>query len=168
MCRGEKQPRAFPPDSMKRRILMDINIKVKDKIAVGDETLIVCGNSDYIVKFELDAEWEAYDEKTMRIGYRNGKYKDVGFTGTSCSLPIIKKRPWIAIGLYAGKLHTSTPAVFRCAECITDKDDEPEETPGQSPYKTLTIKIGDSVETYEYTGSADKTIEVEDGSGVSY
>ena len=29
---------------MKRRILMDINIKVKDKIAVGDETLIVCGN----------------------------------------------------------------------------------------------------------------------------
>lgn len=31
---------------MKRRILMDINIKVKDKIAVGDETLIVCGNSD--------------------------------------------------------------------------------------------------------------------------
>ena len=36
---------------------MDINIKVKDKIAVGDETLIVCGNSDYTVNFELDAEW---------------------------------------------------------------------------------------------------------------
>ena len=34
---------------------MDINIKVKDKIAVGDETLIVCGNSDYTVNFELDA-----------------------------------------------------------------------------------------------------------------
>ena len=57
---------------MKRRILMDINIKVKDKIAVGDETLIVCGNSDYTVNFELDAEWAEYDKKTMRIGYRNG------------------------------------------------------------------------------------------------
>ena len=55
---------------------MDINIKVKDKIAVGDETLIVCGNSDYTVNFELDAEWAAYDKKTMRIGYRNGKYKE--------------------------------------------------------------------------------------------
>ena len=53
---------------------MDINIKVKDKIAVGDETLIVCGNSDYTVNFELDAEWAAYDKKTMRIGYRNGKF----------------------------------------------------------------------------------------------
>lgn len=48
---------------MKRRILMDINIKVKDKIAVGDETLIVCGNSDYTVNFELDAEWAAYDKR---------------------------------------------------------------------------------------------------------
>ena len=42
---------------------MDINIKAKDKIAVGDETLIVCGNSDYTVNFELDAEWAAYDQK---------------------------------------------------------------------------------------------------------
>ena len=77
---------------------MDINIKVKDKIAVGDETLIVCGNSDYTVNFELDAEWDAYDKKTMRIGYRNGKYKDVEFNGTSCQLPVINKRPWIAVG----------------------------------------------------------------------
>ena len=36
---------------------MDINIKVKDKIAVGDETLIVCGNSDYTVVWDLDDEW---------------------------------------------------------------------------------------------------------------
>lgn len=91
---------------------MDINIKVKDKIAVGDETLIVCGNSDYTVNFELDAEWAAYDKKTMRIGYRNGKYKDVDFTGASCALPVIKKRPWIAVGLYAGRLK---PRLRRCS-----------------------------------------------------
>lgn len=42
---------------------MDINIKVKDKIAVGDETLIVCGNSDYTVNFELDAEWAEYEKR---------------------------------------------------------------------------------------------------------
>ena len=147
---------------------MDINIKVKDKIAVGDETLIVCGNSDYTVNFELDAEWEAYDKKTMRIGYRNGKYKDVEFNGTSCALPVIKKRPRIAVGLYAGQLHTSPPAVFRCAECIPDRDDAPIDKPEVSPYKVLTIILGDKVESYEYTGSSDKTINVEDGSEVSY
>ncbi len=147
---------------------MDINIKVKDKTAVGDETLIVCGNSDYAVNFELDAEWDAYEKKTMRIGYRNGKYKDVEFEGSSCALPAIHKRPWIAIGLYAGQLHTTTPAFFRCAECITDRDDEPIDKPEVSPYKVLTIIIGDRTESYEYTGLTDKTIEVEDGSEVSY
>ena len=101
-------------------------------------------------------------------GYRNGKYKDVDFTGASCALPVIKKRPWIAVGLYAGQLHTSTPAVFRCAECITDRDDEPIDKPEVSPYKILTIKLGDRVESYEYTGLKDKTIEVADGSEVSY
>ena len=45
---------------------MDINIKVKDKIAVGDETLIVCGNSDYTVVWDLDDEWTPYGTKTMR------------------------------------------------------------------------------------------------------
>ena len=104
----------------------------------------------------------------MRIGYRNGKYKDVDFTGASCALPVIKKRPWIAVGLYAGQLKTSTPAVFRCAECITDRDDEPIDKPEVSPYKILTIKLGDRVERYEYTGLKDKTIEVADGSEVSY
>ena len=70
---------------------MDINIKVKDKIAVGDETLIVCGNSDYTVNFELDAEWAEYDKKTMRIGYRNGKYKDVDFEN-HMALPVISNQ----------------------------------------------------------------------------
>ena len=91
---------------------MDINIKVKDKIAAGDGTLIVCGNSDYTVNFELDAEWDAYDKKTMRIGYRNGKYKDVEFNGRSCALPVIKKRPWIAVAFMPA---SCTPRLRRCS-----------------------------------------------------
>ena len=38
---AESSLELFAHGSMKRRILMDINIKVKDKIAVGDETLTV-------------------------------------------------------------------------------------------------------------------------------
>ena len=125
---------------------MDINIKVKDKIAAGDGTLIVCGNSDYTVNFELDAEWDAYDKKTIRIGYRNGKYKDVEFNGRSCALPVIKKRPWIAGGLYGGQRQTSTPEVFRCAECVTSRDDEPVDKPAVSPYRVVTVILGDKIE----------------------
>lgn len=147
---------------------MDIKISVKSKAARGDGAVIVCGNSDYRVVFELDEEWAAFTKKTMRVGYRNGKYTDVEFEGSTCALPAIKNRPWVAIGLYAGDLHTSTPAVFRCAECITDRDDEPLVEPPAIVYKTLTIKIGDVTEMYDYTGTFDKTIEVLDGSEVSY
>lgn len=58
--------------------------------------------------------------------------------------------------------------MFRCAECITDRDDEPIDKPEVSPYKVLTVILGDRIERYEYTGLSDKTIEVKDGSEVSY
>lgn len=145
---------------------MDINISVKDKIARGDGTVIVCGNSDYTVSFELDSEWDEYETKTMRTAYRNGEFEDVELSGKSFALPVIKNQPWISVGLYSGQLRTSTPAVFRCAGCITDG--AAEKKPDAPSYKTLTIKLGDSIEHYEYTGLQDKTIEVEDGNGVSY
>ena len=53
------------------------------------------------------------------------------------------------------------PAAASGDTCPIDK-------PEVSPYKILTIKLGDRVERYEYTGLKDKTIEVADGSEVSY
>lgn len=147
---------------------MDIKISVKNKRASGDGTVIVCGNNDYRAVFELDEEWSAYPNKTMRVGMRNGKYVDVEFEGSFCPIPVIRKRPWIAIGLFAGDLHTSTPAMFRCTECITDRDTEPLEQSGEPELKTLTIKLGDTTEIYEYSGVSDKLIEIKDASEVRY
>lgn len=96
----------------------DIKVTVRNKIAVGDGTEIVCGNSDYTVIFDLDAEWDSFDSKTMRVRFTDNTYADVIFTGTSCALPIFNNSVGIDIGVYAGNLRTTSPASFDCIKSI--------------------------------------------------
>ena len=75
-----------------------INVLVRDKIAsaVGD-IVYICGNSDYIISFDFDAERDAYSVKTARFVH-NGTYTDVVFTGNQCAMPVIHK----AFGIFFG------------------------------------------------------------------
>lgn len=146
---------------------MDIKINVKNKIADGDGSVIVCGNSDYRVVFDFDSEWDALKSKTMRVGMLNGSHADVPFEGEQCALPAIKARPWITIGVYAGDIHTTTPALFHCLECATDLDSEPL-SERESELKTLTIKLGGATQSYAYSGDRDMTIEIPDAEEVKY
>ena len=96
----------------------NLNIEVKNKIAIGDNTKIVCDNSDYIVNFNLDQEWDKFSTKTMRVRYSNNEYTDYVFNGTSCKLPVITDKSAIEIGLYAGNLHTTSGAAYECIGSI--------------------------------------------------
>ena len=96
----------------------NLNIEVKNKIAIGDNTKIVCDNSDYIVNFNLDQEWDNFSTKTMRVRYSNNEYTDYVFNGTSCKLPVITDKTAIEIGLYAGNLHTTSGAAYECIGSI--------------------------------------------------
>ena len=96
----------------------NLNIEVKNKIAIGDNTKIVCDNSDYIVNFNLDQEWDNFSTKTMRVRYSNNEYTDYVFNGTSCKLPVITDKSAIEIGLYAGNLHTTSGAAYECIGSI--------------------------------------------------
>ena len=100
----------------------DISIIVSDKIAhAPDAPVIVCGNSDYVLNFTLDSEWDSYDTKTARFEYAADgelKYQDVVFSGLSVSAPIITGAAFVEIGLYAGDLHTTTPARIPCRRSI--------------------------------------------------
>lgn len=100
----------------------DISIIVSDKIAhAPDAPVIVCGNSDYVLNFTLDSEWDDYDTKTARFEYAADgelKYQDVVFSGSSVSAPIITGAAFVEIGLYAGDLHTTTPAHVPCRRSI--------------------------------------------------
>ena len=104
---------------------MYIKISVNNKIAtLQDNVLIINGNSDYVIKFDFDAEWDAYETKTARFVTARG-YTDVVFSGDEVALPVITDAISVRVGVYAGNLHTTTPAVIFCRRCITDGSGSP-------------------------------------------
>lgn len=95
-----------------------INIDVKNKIATAAKgESVVCGNSDYVVDFTFDAEWNEYNAKTARFKY-NGVNVDVPFNGNVCKIPIISDAAYVEIGVYSGTLTTTTAAVIECNKSV--------------------------------------------------
>lgn len=118
----------------------NISISVKNKIAVQtNRTLYVCGNSDYTAIFDLDAEWNTFEIKTARFCY-NGHYSDVVFTGNECEIPVIADTNEFEIGLFAGNLHTTTPAMVLCERSILSTSGTPT-NPSPDVYHQLIEKI---------------------------
>ena len=107
-----------------------VNIAVRNKIARTDEeqAQIVCGNSDYTIKFDFDEEWSAETVKTARFIFAsNSKYIDVQFSGDECHMPIISDTTSVLVGVFAGNLRTTTGALIHSIPCITDPDGTPVE-----------------------------------------
>ena len=95
-----------------------IHVSIQDKVAAADpEALYICGNSDFTIQFEFDAEWDAFPEKTARFIYSN-QYQDVLFQGSICPIPIITGALAVSVGVFAGDLHTPTPAVIKARRSI--------------------------------------------------
>ena len=104
-----------------------INVMVRNKIAVADQTVYVCGNGDngddieekngYALLFDFDEEWSKYEHKTARFKF-NGKHIDVVFSGDKCPVPIISNTYGIDVGVYAGDLCTTTPAYIPAKKSI--------------------------------------------------
>lgn len=96
----------------------EINIAVKNKIAFQtDDTVYVCGNSDFAVVFDFDDDWADLAEKTARF-YYNGIHQDVVFVGSICPVPIISNAHNIKVGVFAGNLRTTTPAMVSAKKSI--------------------------------------------------
>lgn len=116
---------------------MVIDICVKDKLAkvLTKNAFAVCGNSDYEIRFDFDDEWAAYDTKTARFRYA-GSFTDILFSGDSCTMPIIQNASFVEIGVFAGNLHTTTPAYIPLIKSITSAGGTPEDPP-ESVYNQL-------------------------------
>ena len=95
----------------------NIQINIKNKVARADRAIIVCDNSDYTAVFDFDDEWSAYDTKTARF-VCGGRYTDVVFSGNECPVPVIQDTRAVTVGVFAGDLHTTTPAYFACVPSI--------------------------------------------------
>lgn len=103
-----------------------INITVRGKIARAEgRARVVCGNSDYAVRFDFDAEWAEYTVKTARFVSEDGSYTDVQFEGSDCAVPILRNTRTLLVGVFAGNLRTTTAALIHAVPCITDPDGTP-------------------------------------------
>lgn len=90
-----------------------VNISIRDKRAIGDGTKFVCDNSDYVLHFDFDKEWDGKDPKTARLVY-GSKLIDIPFIGNEAEIERTPVSNRYSIGVYAGDIKTSTPAIFDC------------------------------------------------------
>lgn len=94
-----------------------IQIAVKNKIAASPVEQLVCGNSDYQIEFLFDEEWDSLSVKTARFVW-NGQKQDVVFEGNTCPVPVISNATTCLVGVYAGDLRTTTPALVGCRKSV--------------------------------------------------
>lgn len=108
-----------------------INVTVRNRIATAQRwQCIICGNSDYIVDFDLDDEWNDMPNKvavfvTNTCG--NIRHERVLFDGSTCGIPVLRGVNMVDIGIEAGDIRTTTPAHVKCEACITDRAGMPQE-----------------------------------------
>ncbi len=96
-----------------------INITVRNKVAVAPaRDRYVCGNSDFVVRFDFDAEWDAFNTKTARFIKEDGTPYDVVFSGNECPVPLILDTCKLMVGVFAGNLSTTTAAYVPCKKSI--------------------------------------------------
>lgn len=139
------------------------NIAVRQKIATGDDTYIVCGNSDYTVHWDLDDEWAEYAEKTMLVALDSGEAYSIQFTGTEAALPALPSTRRCVIGLMAGDVRTTTGAMFVCRPSIRDVSGVPVEPPADV-YAQLVSQLAGKISEPSQDGTAGQAL-VTDGKG---
>ena len=104
-----------------------IYVAVHGKIATANkDALYICGNSDFVIEFDFDEEWEAFTAKTARFSY-NGSYTDIVFSGTRCAVPVLSNIYGFKVGVFAGNLHTTTPAYVAAKKSILCEHGSPVE-----------------------------------------
>lgn len=121
----------------------DIHVTVTDKIATGDGSRIVCGNSDYMAVFSFDEEWAAYEIKTALFVYPKNDREPVKvvFEGNTCPVPVLYNTIGIRVGVFAGDLHTTTSAWFECEKSILCEGGGPPADPPPDVYAQIMERL---------------------------
>lgn len=123
-----------------------ITVHIRRKKMTSPAAHIVCGNSDYKIRFRFDAEWDAYDTKTARF-IVNGEHTDVVFSGNTCDVPRIVNADSVEVGVFAGDLRTTTPARIICDRSILCRGGSP-----AAPSPDVYAQIMEAIEDGRLTG----------------
>ena len=129
-----------------------IEINVKNKIAkAAKDYKIVCGNSDYVILFSFDEEWQEHTVKTARFSYMQNitkKHIDVVFDNNQCNAPVLSNIKIVEIGVFAGDLETTTPCMIECEKSILCDSGLPEDPP-ENVYNEIIKLCNEALETAE-------------------
>lgn len=120
-----------------------IDILVNNKVAVQtNDVVYVCNNSDFVINFTFDAEWDEFTHKTARFVY-NDSFVDVLFTGNECAVPsVISDTFKFFVGVFAGELKTTTPALVSAKKSILCDGGSPAE-PTPDVYSQLLTEMNE-------------------------
>ena len=107
----------------------NIVIRIRDRRAVLlTQSYIVNGNTDYVIEFDFDSEWDEFAEKTARFVYCDKQdarhWIDVPITDNTCNAPKLERVDRVEVGVYAGSIRTTTAALIPCIWSITDLQGE--------------------------------------------
>lgn len=130
-----------------------IRIYVRDRVADSRSVqYYVLDNDGYEVIFDFDDEWAAYDVKTALFVYGSGS-QPVVFSGNVCHFPRIKDTSMIQIGVFAGNLQTTTPAIVYGRNSILSGTNVPDPPP-QDVYNQIMEELNRIDENMEASVAA--------------
>lgn len=135
-----------------------LHVAVNNKIATYRQRdgSIVCGNKGYSVQFSFDAEWEEHRVKTARFIY-NSHVVDTVFEGDTVEVPILRNTTLVAVGVFAGDLQTTTPAIIPCRKSILCSDGLPPD-PEPDVYAQIMEMMANSGGSSEDGGNSESGI----------
>ena len=122
-----------------------LHVTVANKVATYNrrDGSIVCGNSDYQIRFVFDSEWDAHAVKTARFLY-NSTAVDVPFEGDTVAVPILRNTVLLSVGVFAGDLQTTTSATIPCIKSILCQDGLPPD-PEPDVYARIMAMLNEGV-----------------------
>ncbi len=132
--------------------MQQIEISITNRRArLAASTKYICGNSDFVIVFSFDDEWDRFAVKTARFQW-NERYVDVVFEGCTCPVPVLEEGSCMEIGVYAGLdvssavLYVTTPAFVPMEKSIRSRGGVAQEPPVPGVYDQITALLNDTAE----------------------
>lgn len=118
--------------------MQTIHISIENLIAKANaDAMVVSDNTGYRVQFTWDGEWDGYAVKTAVFAWHHKLQTysaTVAFEGDTVAIPRIPAVGKLYVGLTAGNLQTTTPAVIECRHSILSSGGQEPEPPAESEY----------------------------------
>jgi len=100
--------------------MLTIPIQIAGKVALCPKRYLISSNSDYVLQFTFDSEWDASPVKTARVLF-DEQCVDLVFSGSTVALPKIPACSRLSVGVFSDTLAT-TAAELGCIVSVADED----------------------------------------------